>query len=165
MLAALIPALLPFLGTILERVIPDKAEAARELAKIEASLVEQANAQALAQIDLNKTEAAHGSIFVAGWRPFIGWVGGAGLAWAFIVQPVATWALAIWAPGTSVPSIVTDNLFELVLAMLGLGGMRTFEKIRGVTVNMPGSVQPAAVARPITADELNAASLARARTR
>jgi hypothetical protein len=161
MLATLIPALLPVFADLLGRVIPDKAEAARELAKIEASLVEQANQQALAQIDLNKTEAAHGSIFVAGWRPFIGWVCGAGLLWAFIGAPVASWAVTIWAPGMTLPAIQTEGLMALVTALLGLGGMRTFEKMRGLTVNMPQSVPlPPPAPRPsppgTTADSLMA---------
>lgn len=159
MLPALIPLLTTVVGAIVDR-IPDPNERERKRAEIEAELVKQANALALAQAEQNKVEAAHGSVFVAGWRPFIGWVCGCALAWAFIVQPIAVWAAAIIAPGAQVPGIVTDNLFELVLAMLGLGGLRTFEKLRGVTVNMPGSVQPAQV---LTADDLNARSLAAAR--
>lgn len=165
----LVAALVPVLGSVLDRIIPDTAEREREKAKIEAALIESSNKLLLAQAEQNKIEAGHGSIFVAGWRPFIGWTCGAALAWAFIAAPVAQWAIAIWAPGAVLPAIATDNLFELVLAMLGLGGLRTFEKIRGVTVNMPGSVNPAEVVRPspagTTADDLNARSLAQARTR
>lgn len=87
----------------------------------------------LAQVELNKIEAGSRSLFVAGWRPFIGWVGGAALAWVFILYDFLLWLCAL--KGWPVPPklVGTENLLELVLAMLGLGGMRTFEKTKGVT--------------------------------
>lgn len=132
-LLALIPSLLPILGDVLDRVIPDKAAAEKARLEMEMTLTKAANEGALAQVEVNKIEAGHGSVFVAGWRPAIGWVCAAALAWAFIIGPVATWALAVLGIKESLPPLMTDNLFELVLAMLGLGGLRTFEKLRGVT--------------------------------
>ena len=132
MIPAVITALVPALGTLVDRLIPDKAAAERAKADMEAALVKASNEAALAQVEVNKIEAGHGSVFVAGWRPFIGWVCGAALAWAFIVGPVLAWSLAVLGTRESLPPIMTDNLFELVLAMLGLGGLRTFEKMRGV---------------------------------
>lgn len=132
MIPAVITALIPALGTLVDRLIPDKAAAERAKADMEAALVKASNEAALAQVEVNKIEAAHSSVFVAGWRPFIGWVCGAALAWAFIVGPVLSWSLAVLGIRESLPPIMTDNLFELVLAMLGLGGLRTFEKMRGV---------------------------------
>lgn len=85
------------------------------------------------QVELNKIEAAHHSIFVAGWRPAVGWVCAAGVAWAYIGHPLFQWAAALWAPGLQAPGIITDNLLELVLAMLGMAGLRTFEKRSGVS--------------------------------
>ena len=85
------------------------------------------------QVELNKVEARHRSVFVAGWRPFIGWVSGLGLAWAFLGHPVFEWAAALYAPGIEAPAIVTDHLMELVIAMLGLSGLRSFEKLKGRT--------------------------------
>jgi hypothetical protein len=131
-LLALIPSLLPALNTLVDRLIPDKAAAQRAKDDMEAALVKASNEAALAQVEVNKIEAAHNSVFVAGWRPAIGWVCAAALAWAFIVAPVATWGMAVFGVRETLPSIGTDNLFELVLAMLGLGGLRTFEKMRGV---------------------------------
>lgn len=131
-LAALLPGLLPMLGEILDRVIPDKAEAAKARLEMEAKLLEAATAQAGQQAAINQTEAASANIFVAGWRPFIGWVCGAGLAWAFIVAPMATWLLAVLEIRQSLPRIEVEYLLELVVAMLGLGGLRTFEKLKGV---------------------------------
>lgn len=86
------------------------------------------------QATINMIEAQNRSVFVAGWRPFIGRVCGVGLAWAFVGHPVFEWAVAIFAPerGIVPPAIVTDHLLELVPAMLGMGALRTFEKSRGV---------------------------------
>ena len=82
----------------------------------------------LAQIELNKVEASHRTMFVAGWRPGIGWVCAAGLAFAFLINPVIQWATG--EPG---PNLPMDHIFELVLGMLGLGGLRTYEKLSGKT--------------------------------
>ena len=132
MIPAVITALVPALGTLVDRLIPDKAAAQRAKDDMEAALVKASNEAALAQVEVNKIEAGHSSVFVAGWRPAIGWVCAAALAWAFIVAPVATWGMAVFGVRETLPAIGTDNLFELVLAMLGLGGLRTFEKMRGV---------------------------------
>jgi roadblock/LC7 domain-containing protein len=131
-LLALVPALLPALGTLIDRLIPDRAAAEKAKAEMEQQLVTAANAAAMAQVEVNKIEAAHSSVYVAGWRPFIGWVCGAGLAWAFVLAPVASWALVMLGIRAELPAIQFDHLFELVLAMLGIGGLRTFEKLRGV---------------------------------
>ena len=81
---------------------------------------------AMAQVEINKLEAQHRSIFVAGWRPFIGWVCGIGLANAFLVTPL----LDAFLPEYSF-SLPTDVMAELVIALLGLGALRTFEKVTG----------------------------------
>lgn len=132
MIPAIVTALVPALGTLVDRLIPDRAAAERAKADMEAALVKAANEAAMAQVEVNKIEAGHSSVFVAGWRPAIGWVCAAALAWAFIVAPVASWTMAALGVKETLPAIGTDNLFELVLAMLGLGGLRTFEKMRGV---------------------------------
>jgi hypothetical protein len=129
---AIVTALLPALGTLVDRLIPDRAAAEKAKAEMEAELIRVGNEAALAQVEVNKVEAAHSSVFVAGWRPSIGWVCAAGLAWAFVVAPVASWALMVLGVKAELPAIQFDHLFELVLAMLGIGGLRTFEKLRGV---------------------------------
>jgi roadblock/LC7 domain-containing protein len=129
---AIVTALLPALGTLVDRLIPDKAEAEKARNQLEAQLVTAANAAAMAQVEVNKVEAGHSSVFVAGWRPSIGWVCAAGLAWAFVLAPIASWALVVLGIKAELPAIQFDHLFELVLAMLGIGGLRTFEKLRGV---------------------------------
>ena len=130
--AILAPLISPLVNKLVDR-IPDPNERARAAEELQAGIMEAANAASLAQTEINKTEAAHKSIFVAGWRPFIGWVCGAGIAWAFLIQPIAQWALVIWGPeGQTLPVIETGGLFSLVTAMLGMGGLRTFEKLKGV---------------------------------
>jgi len=79
----------------------------------------------IAQIELNKVEAQHRSLFVAGWRPFIGWVCGLGLMYEFLVQPILT------SLGYTMASVNIGALYPLVMALLGLGTMRTAEKFGG----------------------------------
>jgi hypothetical protein len=80
------------------------------------------------QVELNKIEAAHRSIFVAGWRPFLGWVCGAGLLFVFILNPIIQ-----WISGNPGPAMPIDVMAELVIALLGLGALRTVEKLQGRT--------------------------------
>ena len=80
----------------------------------------------MAQIELNKIEAAHRNIFVAGWRPFIGWVCGVGLVNMFLINP---WIQ--WFTGQAGPNLPENIIMELVFALLGLGTLRTIEKIQG----------------------------------
>lgn len=88
----------------------------------------------LAQIELNKIEAAHRSIFVAGWRPFIGWVCGVALAWNFMGYDLLTWFTLLFYPQFVPPELSgTEQLITIVLALLGLGGLRTFEKMKDKT--------------------------------
>ena len=86
-----------------------------------------------AEAEINKIEAGHKSLFIAGWRPFVGWVCGLGLAWSFIGHPVASWALAVWGDAEmTLPHLEMDGMMNLVTAMLGFGGLRTYEKLKGV---------------------------------
>lgn len=85
----------------------------------------------LLQAEINRVEASHRSLFVAGWRPFIGWVCGVGFLWAFLLHPLFEWVVAVRGLEVVAPSIVTDNMMELVLALLGLGTLRSVEKIAG----------------------------------
>lgn len=89
----------------------------------------------LAQIELNKVEAGHRSIFVAGWRPFIGWVCGFSLLWHFILFDLLTWVTVNFFPHVSeLPELTgTETLVTVLLSLLGLGAMRTAEKFAGRT--------------------------------
>jgi len=87
----------------------------------------------LAQIELNKIEAGHRSIFVAGWRPFIGWVCGFALLWHFIIYDLLNWTTVNFFPHvTELPKLSgTETLVTVLLSLLGLGAMRTAEKFGG----------------------------------
>jgi hypothetical protein len=84
------------------------------------------------QADVNKAEAASNSVFVAGWRPFIGWVCGSALAYEFVLRPLLTWAAELAHHAVMAPSLEMGDLLTLLLGMLGLGAMRTTEKINGI---------------------------------
>lgn len=130
-LVSFIPMLGPLIDKLVDR-IPDPNERAREKARIETELLAAANAQQAQQVEINKIEAANPNLFVSGWRPFIGWCCGLGIFWAFLGQPVAVWVVTTFKFATSVPQVETGYLLEMVLAMLGIGGLRTFEKLKGV---------------------------------
>lgn len=87
------------------------------------------------QLKINEAEAKSRSIFVAGWRPSIGWVCSFSIGWNYIAHPMILWALAIWGPEGFVPppALSLSELWPVVLGMLGLGAFRTYEKQRGVT--------------------------------
>ena len=112
------------IGGVLDRLFP----APEQRAKVARARKEIARLPALRQIEGRLAEAAEPSLFVAGWRPTIGWVCALALTRAFLLQPVAVWIVATFAPGAAVPAAVTEHLFEMVLAMLGIAGLRTFEK-------------------------------------
>jgi hypothetical protein len=126
------PAIVSALADVVDRFIPNPAEAAKAKLEMEAKLLVAATAQAAQQTEINKIEAGHASIFVAGWRPYIGWVCGMAIAWAFLVAPMLSWLLPLTGVVEAVPPLQTEFLLELVFAMLGLGGFRTFEKLKGV---------------------------------
>jgi hypothetical protein len=86
----------------------------------------------LAQIEINKVEASHRSIFIAGWRPAIGWICAIAIAFNFIINPIIQWATCMTAAGCLAgPDMQIETMMELVLGMLGLAGLRTFEKYTG----------------------------------
>ncbi len=87
---------------------------------------------AAGQIAVNKTEAASGNIFIAGWRPFIGWVCGAAFAWQYLAVPIIGTITKSMGLAIVLPVFDYTQLYQVLLGLLGLGGMRTFEKIKGV---------------------------------
>ncbi|MGI9340821.1 MAG: 3TM-type holin [Psychrobacter sp.] len=134
MIAALIPQLLPILGTALDKVIPDGVASEAAKRELEKALVDNANSINLAQLEVNKVEAAHRNVWVSGWRPAIGWSCSLGIGWLFIGHPIATWIAMLTGYNDMVmPTIPTDILLELTFAMLGMAGLRTFEKIKGIS--------------------------------
>ena len=127
-----ISALLDFGGKLIDRLIPDPTEAAK--AKLSLAKMEQDGelAAMTAQTDINKVEAANGSLFVAGARPFIIWVCGLGFAMQFIVSPMLTWGSTLLGKPVNLPPLDMGTLMTMLGGLLGLGAMRTVEKLNGV---------------------------------
>ena len=91
----------------------------------------------LGQVEINKIEAANTNVFVSGWRPFIGWVCGVTLLYSVLGHAFLVWSLDVVSvfSSTPIPTIPKPDMtitFEILLAMLGLGGFRTYEKVKGV---------------------------------
>lgn len=124
-----ISALLDVGSKVIDRVWPDPAQAAS--AKLELMKLQQSGelAQIAGQMDINKAEAANPSVFVSGWRPSIGWVCGAGFAVQFVIGPLAEWGSALYGHPVKFPQMDTGTMMPLLLGMLGLGGLRTAEKL------------------------------------
>lgn len=118
---------------LLDKIIPDKD--AREKAQAQLLMAAQDHdfQLALGQLKVNEQEAQHPSIFVSGWRPFIGWACAFGLVYNFLVYPLLLWIVAVSGAVITPPPLFSDNLMELVLGMLGLGALRTYEKFKGVS--------------------------------
>jgi len=138
--------------TAIEKIWPDANKRAEELRKLE-ELRQQgdlANLNAhvqlmLGQLEVNKAEAAHKSVFVAGWRPFIGWVGGVALGWQFVVYPFLLWLWALLQAAAVIPATLapppvlnTSALMTIITGMLGIGAMRSFDKAKGTSTDKLG---------------------------
>ena len=92
------------------------------------------NEPSLAQIGVNKQESTHRTIFVAGWRPFIGWVCGVALLYNFILRDIIAWLLVMYDKTIEQPpELAMEHLMTVLIGMLGLGGMRTYEKMKNKT--------------------------------
>ena len=131
---SLISTLVGPVSNILDKVIPDadeKAKLAHELATMADTHAQQA---LLAQLEINKAEAASGSVFKGGWRPFVGWVCGVALLYHFILSPLILFGVSL--TGVDIPPIPEfdmGSLMTVLMGMLGLGGLRTYEKQKGIT--------------------------------
>ena len=126
-------ALIGPVAGLLDKFIPDAGE--KMAIAHELSTMAEKHAQELAkgQLEVNKVEAASKSLFVAGWRPFIGWVCGLGFLSNFILIPMSNFGLALAKIPVVVPMIDTAQMMPVLLGMLGLGGMRTVEKLNKVS--------------------------------
>lgn len=133
------PTLIPVLGNLMDRLFPDPklaADAKLEVMRMaQAGDLAQLNADlqlATGQIEVNKVEAASQSLFVSGWRPAVGWVCGAAFAFKFIGGPAA-FVLSQWfGHPITLPVFDFAEMNTILLGMLGLGGLRTVEKVKGV---------------------------------
>ena len=119
-------------NTIISRVLPDPAQ--QDQAKLELLKLQQSGelASMTAQTDINKVEASSSSLFVSGWRPAIGWVCALALLYQYLLRPLASSIFPAF--GFPLPPLMglDDNLWQLMMGMLGMGGLRTYEKTQGV---------------------------------
>jgi len=119
---------------LLDKFVEDKDQK-NALAHEIATLAEkQAHEAAMAQVATNQAEAKHRSVFVAGWRPFVGWTCGVALAYHFVLAPLILFGVNV--AGVEIPELPAfdmDSLMTVLLGMLGLGGLRTYEKKQGLT--------------------------------
>jgi roadblock/LC7 domain-containing protein len=111
--------------TVIGAIFPNKTE--EEKAQIAAAL-----ALVQGQLDTNRAEATSPSMFVAGWRPMVGYVCASGFAVQFVIGPLGQWVSALAGHPVAFPSLDMGTLMPLLLGMLGLGGMRTYEKVSGI---------------------------------
>lgn len=129
--------IVPAVSRLLDKIIPDPQM--RENAKLE--LLKETRAQDMEELrlalsadqmqaDINKIEASSGNLFVAGWRPFIGWVCGVAFAYHFIAQPVLAFIMANNGTQVVLPQFDMSELSTVLMGMLGLGGLRTIEKVK-----------------------------------
>ncbi len=129
-------AVAPLVGKLLDGILdlfPDTKAKEKAEAQLTATLLDYASKQDMAQLEINKNEAVHTSIFVAGWRPFIGWTCGVCIAWIMILDPLLRFAISVWIPDFEyVLPTPPESFWEIILGMLGLGGLRTFEKHKGI---------------------------------
>jgi len=127
MLALLLPVIGPLLDTILKRVLPDPEARQKAIIELYAAL----QTSDLAQIEVNKAEAASSSVFVAGWRPMIGWVCAIALLYQYLLTPIVVWFGFMIGHPIPQPPNLDGNLYELMFGMLGMSALRSFDKLKG----------------------------------
>lgn len=131
------------IGATVRQVLPDPQKRAEFELKL-AELADRADAREdellAGQIEVNKEEAKSANLFVAGWRPFIGWCCGATLAWTWILAPFINWIAALFGHVVEAPALSAEASYPIVLGMLGLGAQRSYEKGKGVATSVGGKV-------------------------
>ena len=113
------------LGDVINKVWPDKSEQEKTQMLAALSLVQ-------GQMEINKAEAASSNPFTSGWRPFIGWTCGVAFAVQFVFGPLAVWGSRLYGHPVDFPAMDMGSMMPVLLGMLGLGGLRSFEKVKGV---------------------------------
>lgn len=111
--------------TVIQTIWPDKSE-------IEQAQLAAAVGLVQGQLEINKVEAASPRLLTSGWRPFIGWVCGAACAWNWLGLPIALFACGLFGRTVALAPADLSQMWPLLMGMLGLGGLRTFEKLKGV---------------------------------
>lgn len=112
-------------GTVINKIWPDKSEQEKQELTAAVMVIQ-------GQLDINKVEAANPSLFVSGWRPFIGWICGLGCTWNWVGLPVLKAAMVVYGMPINVTPADLSEMMPLLLGLLGLGGLRTYEKVKRV---------------------------------
>jgi hypothetical protein len=115
-----------------EKVLEAQQEQDKIVADLQNKILDMAEKEAQGQVDLNKLDAASPRLFNSGWRPAVGWVCASAFAIQYVIGPMATWTASMFGKIVHFPSMDMDTLLPLLFGMLGLGGYRTFEKLKGV---------------------------------
>lgn len=123
-----IGAVSDLIGTVVNKIWPDKSESDKQQLAAAVMIVQ-------GQLDINRTEAASPSVFVSGWRPAIGWICGAACAWNWVGLKVALFAAAYFGHSLDIAPADVSEMMPVLLGMLGLGGLRTVEKVKGVAAS------------------------------
>lgn len=130
----MIQELIAPITSLVSKFVEDKDQAAKLAHEIATMAQKHAHEIAMAQIEVNKTEAASNSIFKGGWRPFIGWTCGVAFSYHFVLQPLLIFVLvSLGNPVPELPVFDMASLMTVLMGLLGLGGLRTFEKYKGIT--------------------------------
>jgi hypothetical protein len=125
---------IPVLGAAAQKLldlIPDPNARAKAAEEYQRALLDIAARSESEQREINRAEAQSASLFVAGWRPAIGWICAAALGFQYLLRPLFGWAASVWLPQLPALPGLDDSLWQLMFGMLGLGSLRTFEKTRG----------------------------------
>jgi len=118
---------------LLDKFIEDKDQKARLAHEVATMAQKHALELSRAQLDVNRVEAGHANLFVSGWRPAVGWVCVLGMAGNFMVIPFSNFVLALLEISVRIPLIDTATMMPVLMGMLGLGTLRTYEKKAGVS--------------------------------
>ena len=129
----MINLLIPAVSNILDKFIEDKDEKAKLAHEIATLAEKQAHESAMAQVSVNKEEAKHRSVFVSGWRPAVGWTCALALLYHYLLQPTAIFIAALMCKAVELPVFDMNSLLTVLMGLLGLGGLRTYEKIKNVS--------------------------------
>lgn len=136
--SALGAPLVKLVGDVLNRILPPEKMSEKDKAAIEAQLLvalgQMDMAQLQGQLGINVEEAKSGNLFIAGWRPAVGWVCATAMAYSFVAQPFMAFLIGLYNwQLPPLPTLDSGSLMTVLLGLLGLGTMRTFEKIKGVS--------------------------------
>jgi hypothetical protein len=119
-------------GGIVNKFLPDKSQEEKDALTRELAQLQFDQAVIQSQTDTNRAEASNASVFVSGWRPAVGWSCAAAFAWTFVIGPLIVYAAHLCGSTVNLPTLDLSQLSPVLMGMLGLSGMRTYEKVSGI---------------------------------